>query len=72
MLPSMSLDAEGGELFVSREQLLVVQEDSIRDSFRDNYVRQHSWPIWLVDGETEEETEIGEIELFYCDGSRAR
>ena len=67
----MSADAEDGDLLVSLEQLLVVQEESIADLYDDNYIRYHHGPIWLVDGETEQRTEIGEIELFYIDGTRA-
>jgi len=67
----MSPGAEDEDLLVSLEQLLVVQDESIADSYDDNYVRYHHGPIWLVDGETEQRTEIGEIELYYLDGTRA-
>jgi hypothetical protein len=67
----MSPGAEDGELLVSLEQLLVVQGESIADPYDDNYIRYHHGPIWLVDGETEKRTEIGEIELYYIDGTRA-
>jgi len=67
----MSPGTEDGELLVSLEQLLVVQDESIADSYDDNYVRYHHGPIWLVDDETEQRTEIGEIELYYIDGTRA-
>ena len=71
ILPPMTLDTEDGELLISLEQILVVQNDSIADSYDDNYVRRHAGPISLVDVETEKRTEIGEIELFYIDGTRA-
>ena len=59
------------ELLVSLEQILVVQDESIADSYEDNYVRLHCGPIWLIEGTSKEKIEIGEIELYYIDGTRA-
>jgi len=64
----MSLGAEDGELRVSLEQLLVVQEESTADPYDDNYVRYHHGPIRFVDGETEQRAQIGETELYYIRG----
>ena len=41
------------------------------DSYRDNYVRFHSGPIWLIEDKSVEKIEIGEMDLYYIDGSRA-
>jgi hypothetical protein len=59
------------ELVISLTQLLIVQDEESQDDYRDNYVRSHAGPIRLVNAESEEEIEIGEIELFYFDGTRA-
>ena len=59
------------ELVISLTQLLLVQDEATQDEYRDNYVRSHAGPIRLVNAESEEEVEIGEIELFYLDGTRA-
>ena len=59
------------ELFISLTQLLIVQDEESQDDYRDNYVRNHAGPIRLVNAKSEEDVEIGEIELFYFDGTRA-
>jgi len=59
------------ELIISLTQLLIVQDEESHDDYRDNYVRSYAGPIRLVNAESEEEIEIGEIELFYFDGTRA-
>ena len=59
------------ELHVELESLIVVQSNEGFDEYRDNYLRRHTGPISIVSGEPEQAVEIGEIELWYRDGSRA-
>jgi len=58
------------ELRISLEHLIVVQNDDA-DQYDDNYVQHISGPVYLVHGEPEQETKIGEVELIYFAGSRA-
>ncbi len=59
------------ELHVELESLIVVQSNEGFDEYRDNYLRRHTGPISIVSGEPEQAVEIGEIELWYMDGSWA-
>lgn len=72
MMPDMATaDSDRfDELRISLEHLIVVQSDD-GDQYDDNYVRHISGPVFLVHGEREEETKIGEVELIYFAGSRA-
>lgn len=60
-----------GELRISLEQLLVVQDEEAADDYRDNHVRRMSGSILLASGEPENGVKIGEVELIYFGGSRA-
>ena len=64
-------NTESVERIISLTQLLVVQDEESQDEYRGNYVRSHAGPIRLVKVDSEEEIEIGEIELFYFNGTRA-
>ena len=59
------------ELEISLSSIIVVQSEEYFDDYSDNYVRRHWGPIRLISGEPEQIEEIGEIELWYIDGSRA-
>jgi hypothetical protein len=59
------------QLVISLEQVIVVQGEEFSDEYGDNYVRRLAGPIRLEYAETEQEVEIGEIELFFVDGTRA-
>lgn len=59
------------EIEISLQSIIVVQSEEYFDDYSDNYVRRHRGPIRLVRGEPEQIEEIGEIELWYIDGSRA-
>jgi GNAT superfamily N-acetyltransferase len=59
------------EIEIALNQIIVVQSEEYFNDYFDNYVRKHHGPIRLVRGEPERIEEIGEIELWYIDGSRA-
>lgn len=59
------------ELEISLNSIIVVQSEEYFDDYSDNYVRRHQGPIRLINSEPERIEEIGEIELWYIDGSRA-
>ena len=59
------------QLAISLEQVIVVQGEEFCDEYGDNYVRRLAGPIRLEYAESEQEVEIGEIELFFIDGTRA-
>ena len=59
------------ELLVTLESLLVVQSEEGCDAYNDNYLRRHKGHIRLINDESEQTVEIGEIEVWYIDGSRA-
>ena len=67
----MSFEADDNDLLVTLEQRIVVQAESAQDAYDDNYIRHLSGQIWLVDGESGARIEIGSIELYYIDGTRA-
>ena len=62
--------ANWSELLISLHSLLVVQREEL-DSYEDQYVRRLSGPVKVGFEESGDEVEIGEIELWYIDGSRA-
>lgn len=69
----MAKKSENGnsELEISLNSIILVQSEAYFDDYSDNYVRRHRGPIRLIGGEPERIEEIGEIELWYFDGSRA-
>ena len=58
------------ELLISLETLLVVGREPLED-YDDNYMRRYSGPIRIQNEDGEEPKQIGEIEVWYIDGSRA-
>ncbi len=58
------------ELLISLHSLLVVQREEL-DRYEDQYVRRLSGPVKVAFEESGDEVEIGQIELWYIDGSRA-
>ena len=71
----LTLVAEEGaenwsELLISLETLLVVRRQPL-DDYDDNYVRRYVGPVRVQNGDGSEQTHIGEIEVWYIDGSRA-
>ena len=63
--------SDWSELLVSLHSLLVIQRDDI-DDYEDNYLRRLDGPVKIRLGESEQETEIGRVGLWYIDGSRAQ
>jgi GNAT superfamily N-acetyltransferase len=59
------------EIEIALQSVIVVQSEDYFDDYSDNYVRRHRGPIRLLRGEPERIEEIGEIDLWYLDGSRA-
>ncbi len=55
---------------LSLESLLVVSRKEL-DDYDDNYVRRHRGPIRVRFEESNAAIEIGDIEVWYIDGSRA-
>ena len=58
------------ELLISLETVLVVGREPLED-YDDNYVRRFSGPVRVQERDGSEPTQIGEIEIWYIDGSRA-
>ena len=58
------------ELLISLETLLVVGREPLED-YDDNYVRKYAGPVKIQDENGERQKQIGEIEVWYMDGSRA-
>ena len=58
------------ELLISLHSLLVIPREEL-DEYDNEYVRKLSGPVKVRFEESGEETEIGRIELWYIDGSRA-
>ena len=67
----MSPETENGDLLVTLEQRIVVQDPNTEDAYDDNYIRHLTGRIWLVESESGTKIELGTIELYYIDGSRA-
>lgn len=59
-------------LLISFRTSLVIPLEEGFEKYDDNYVRRFSGVIEIVVGEQEERTEIGEIEIWYIDGTRAQ
>ena len=62
--------ANWSELPISLHSLLVVQRGEL-DSYEDQYARRHRGPVKVGFEESADDVEIGEIEVWYIDGSRA-
>ena len=66
--------AEGAEnwteLLISLETLIVVGREPLED-YDDNYVRKHAGPVKIQGEDGGEPEQIGKIEAWYIDGSRA-
>jgi hypothetical protein len=58
------------ELLISLETLLVVGHEPLED-YEDNYVRKYSGPVRIQREDGGKPKRIGEIEVWYIDGSRA-
>jgi len=58
------------ELLVSLHSLLVLRREEM-DAYDNQYVRKFSGPVRVRFEESVEEVEIGQIEMWYIDGSRA-
>ena len=58
------------ELLISLHSLLVIPREEV-DEYENQYVRKLSGPVKTRFEESDKEVEIGEIELWYIDGSRA-
>jgi hypothetical protein len=58
------------ELLISLETLLIIGREPLED-YDDNYVRRFSGPVRIQGEDDREPTQIGEIEVWYIDGSRA-
>lgn len=58
------------ELLISLHSLLVIPREEL-DEYDNQYVRKLSGPVKARFDESDKEVEIGEIELWYIDGSRA-
>ncbi len=58
------------ELLISLETLLVVGREPLED-YDDNYVRKYAGPVKIQGENGERQKQIGEIEVWYMDGSRA-
>jgi hypothetical protein len=76
-LESIILTCVGGEsaeqwteLLISLEMLLVVGREPLED-YDDNYVRRYAGPVRIQGADGGEPKQIGEIEVWYIDGSRA-
>ena len=69
-----SVGSEGAEdwseLLISLETLLVVGREPLEDC-DDNYVRRYAGPVRIQGKDVGEPKQIGEIEVWYIDGSRA-
>ena len=77
VLDSIILTYVGGEsaenwseLLISLETLLVVGHEPLED-YDDNYVRKYAGPVRIQGEDGGECKQIGEIEIWYIDGSRA-
>ena len=71
LLMAKSIGNGNSELEISLNSIIIVQSEEYFNDYSDNYVRRHRGPIRLISGEPERIEEIGEIELWYIDGSRA-
>ena len=58
------------ELLISLETLLVVGREPLED-YDDNYVRRYAGPVRIQGTDRGEPKQIGKIEVWYIDGSRA-
>lgn len=58
------------ELLVSLHSVLVIQNEEL-DDYDNQYLRRLSGPVKTRVGESDDEVEIGRIELWYIDGSCA-
>ncbi len=58
------------DLLITLGTQLVVQSESGFDDYSDNYIRRYVGPLSVVT-EDDEQIEIGEIKVWYIDGSRA-
>ena len=58
------------ELLISLETLLTVGRESL-DDYDENYVRRFSGPVRIQGADGGQQKQIGEIEIWYIDGSRA-
>ena len=69
-----SVGSEGAEnwseLLISLETLLVVGREPLED-YDDNYVRRYAGPVRIQGEDGGDPKQIGEIEFWYIDGSRA-